>query len=52
MAFQGRGPGRKPNGASSILEGDEDILTTRNIVYGFDEGTFASLLGSLHFLTD
>ena len=42
MAIQGRGPGRKPNGASGIFEGDQDIFPTGNLFHGTDESTFAN----------
>ncbi len=52
MAFQGRGPGRKSNGASGVPKGDQDIFSTGDLVYGFDESTFASASRSLVLLTD
>ncbi len=52
MAFQGRGPGRKSNGASGVPQGDQDIFSTGDLVYGFDESTFASASRSLVLLTD
>ena len=52
MAFQGRGPWRKSNGASGVHKGDQDIFSTGDLVYGFDESTFASASRSLVLLTD
>lgn len=39
MAIQGRGPEWKSNGRSGVSKGDQDFLSTRNLVHGSHEGT-------------
>jgi hypothetical protein len=45
MAIQGRRPGWQPYGPSGIPQGDQDLLTPRNLVHGPDEGTFEARFG-------
>ena len=38
MAIQGCGPGWKPSCRSTVLERDQDLLATRDLVNGSHEG--------------